>query len=96
MKNTYLGENTEKCITFLVPIQKEVSRIDKNGEEIKKTLSYRLQFIDSTRFMASPLSSVVNNLAEEFIKINANTNAMIKNVKLAELNANIATDFLNT
>ena len=25
-----LGENTEKCITFSVPIRKEVTRIDKN------------------------------------------------------------------
>ena len=28
---TCLGENTEKYITFTVPIQKDVTRIDKNG-----------------------------------------------------------------
>ena len=33
---TCLGENTEKCITFTVPIEKEVRRIDKNREEITK------------------------------------------------------------
>ena len=33
---TCLGENAEKYITFRVPIEKEVTRIDKNGEEIKK------------------------------------------------------------
>ena len=27
---TCLGENTEKYITFTVPIEKEVTRIDKN------------------------------------------------------------------
>ena len=27
-----LGENTEKYITVTVPIEKEVSKIDKNGE----------------------------------------------------------------
>ena len=27
---TCLGENTEKCRTFTVPIKKEVARIDKN------------------------------------------------------------------
>ena len=48
-----LGENTEKYITFSVPIKKEVARIDKNREEITKIKSYRLQFIDSARFMAS-------------------------------------------
>ena len=31
-----LGENTEKYKTFTVPIEKEVTRIDKNGEEITK------------------------------------------------------------
>ena len=29
---TCLWENTEKCITFAVSIEKEVTRIDKNGE----------------------------------------------------------------
>ena len=33
---TCLGENTEKYITFTVPIEKEITRIDKNGEENKK------------------------------------------------------------
>ena len=36
---TCLGENTEKYITFTVPIEKEVARIDKNGEEITKNIS---------------------------------------------------------
>ena len=61
---TCLGENTEKYITFTVPIQKEVTRIDKNGEEITENISYILQFIDSTRFMASSLLNLVNNLSE--------------------------------
>ena len=33
---TCLGENTEKKITFTVPLEKEITRIDKNGEEITK------------------------------------------------------------
>ena len=32
---TCLGENTENNITFTVPIEKEVTRTDRNGEEIK-------------------------------------------------------------
>ena len=36
-----LGENTEKYITFSVPIEQEVMRTDKNGEEITK--NYILQ-----------------------------------------------------
>ena len=33
---TYLGEISEKYITFTVPMEKKVTRIDKIGEEIKK------------------------------------------------------------
>ena len=61
---TCLGENTEKYITFTVPIEKEVTRIDKNGEEIAKNISYILHFIDRARFMASSLSNLDNNLSE--------------------------------
>ena len=53
LKITFLGENTEKYITFAVPIENEVTRIDKNGDEITKFLSYILQFIYSLRFIAS-------------------------------------------
>ena len=31
---TYLGKNIEKYIAFTVPIEKEVTRIYKNGEEV--------------------------------------------------------------
>ena len=63
---TYLGESTEKYITFTVPIEKEITgkRIDKNGEKITKNISYILQFIDSAKFMASSLSNLLNNLSE--------------------------------
>ena len=43
-----------------------------------------LQFIDSTRFMESSLSSLVNNVFEEFIKVKVTTDTVIKNVKFAE------------
>ena len=68
---TCLGENTEKYITFTVPIEKEVTRIDKNGEgeEVTKNISYLLQFINSARFMASSLSNFVNNLSEGIHRI---------------------------
>ena len=66
---TCLGENTGKYITFTVPIEKEVMRIDKNGEEITKNISYISQFIDSARFMASSLSNLANNLSEGLPRI---------------------------
>ena len=59
-------------------MEKEVTRTDINEEEITKNISYILQFIDSARFMASSLSDLANSFL--------NTDKMIKNVKLAELN----------
>ena len=50
-----LGENTEKYITFSVPISKELD----NGKKIK----YRLKFIDSFRFMSTSLSSLFDHLS---------------------------------
>ena len=61
---TCLGENTEKYLTFAVPIEKEITRIDKNGEDITKNIYYILQFSDNARFIASSLSNLVNNLSE--------------------------------
>ena len=66
---TCLGESTEKYITFTVSIEKEVTRIAKNGEEITKNISHILQFIDKARFMTSSLSNLVSNLSEGIHKI---------------------------
>ena len=52
-----LGENTEKYITFSVPIKK---KIENKGLEI----TYKIKFIDSYRFMSSSLSKLVDNLSE--------------------------------
>ena len=64
-----LRESTQIYIIFTVPTGKEVTRIGKNGEEITKTVSYILQFIDSKRFMASSLSNLLNNLCEGIQRI---------------------------
>ena len=52
-----LGENTEKYITFSVPIKKKIE--NKNLE-----ITYKIKFIDSYRFMSSLLSKLVDNLSE--------------------------------
>ena len=52
-----LGENTEKYITFSVPVKK---KIDNKDLEI----TYKIKFIDSYRFMSSSLSKLVDNLSE--------------------------------
>ena len=51
-----LGENTEKYIAFSVPLKKEI----KNN----KLVTYKLRFIDSSRFMNASLTSLVDNLSE--------------------------------
>ena len=55
----YLGENTEKYISFTVPFKKVI-----NDKEIK----YRIRISDSCRFMQDSLSNLVDNLSELKIK----------------------------
>ena len=59
-----LGENTEKYITFSVPIKKEITKIDKDSNDKIMKISYKINFIDSFRFMSSSLSNLVDNLSE--------------------------------
>ena len=54
-----LGENTEKYITFSVPLKKKI----ENKASIE--INYKTKFIDSCRFMSSLLSKLVDNLSEE-------------------------------
>ena len=53
-----LGENTEKYITFSVPIKKNIENKDIE-------ITYKIKFIDSYRFMATSLSKLVDNLTED-------------------------------
>ena len=51
----------EKYITFSVSVKKEC----KNG----KTITYKLKFFDSSRFMQSSLSELVDNMPGNFNSI---------------------------
>ena len=51
----FLGENTEKYKTILVLTEKEVTKIDKDGNESVVTVSYKMKFIDSAILLATPL-----------------------------------------
>ena len=51
-----LGESTEKYITFSIPIKKE----NDDG----KTITHKIKFIDTCRFMESKLSDLADNLSE--------------------------------
>ena len=91
---TFLGENTEKYITFTVSIEKEVTRIDKNGEGITKTICHILLFIDSTRFMASSLSNLVNNLSEGIRRIKCKLGHDDKKCEKSEIKYKYSEGFL--
>ena len=55
-----MGENTEKYITFSAAIKKKLHNA--------KTVTYKLKFIDSFRFMWTSLSYLVDNLSEIYKK----------------------------
>ena len=54
---------------FSALIEKEIRKVDKDGNEDIITISYKIKFTDSARFMPSSLSNLVNNLAEGIHKI---------------------------
>ena len=62
-------ENAENYKIFFVPIKKEVTKIDKDGNESVVAISYKIKFVNSVRFMAISLSNLVDNLAEGIHKI---------------------------
>ena len=68
------GENMEKYISFSVPIKKER---DNDGGE---TITYKIKFTDSCRFMPSKLSNLVDNLSE-IINKDCKTCTERKNIK---------------
>ena len=77
---TCLEENTEKYIALSVPIDKKIPRITKNGQEITKTISYRLKLINSPRFTGYQILLII--LSKESIKLNANMDMIIKSVNM--------------
>ena len=56
-----IGENNEKYIIFSVPIKKKCD----NG----KTITYKLRFIDSFRFISISLSDLFDNISVNFNSI---------------------------
>ena len=66
----FFWENTEKYKNISVQIEKEVIKVDKDGNEYIIIISYKIEFIESARFMASSLSNLVDNLEEGIHKLN--------------------------
>ena len=47
-----------------MPIEKGITKTDKDGNYKITKISYKIKFIDSFRFMSSSESSLVDNLSE--------------------------------
>ena len=93
---TCLGENTEKCITFTFLIEKKVIRINNNEEEVTKIYPTYYDLLIVQDLWQAHYQILLIIFLKEFIKCNVNTDTIIKNMKLAELNINTVTVFLNT
>ena len=89
------GEEFKK--QFALPTETEVTTIDRIGDDITKNISYTLQFIDSARFIIKAHYQILPitflKVLKEFIELNVDSEMMIKNLKLVELNKSISTVF---
>ena len=54
---------------FSVPIEKEVTNIDKDGNESVATIFYKIKFIDSARVMPRSFANLADSLTEGIYKI---------------------------
>ena len=93
---TCLGKNTEKYITFLVPIENDIQRIDKKGKEIAKLYLTDYSLLTVQDLWQAHYQILLIISLEEFIKLNVNPDRMIKNVKHVELNTKSVVVALNT
>ena len=55
-------KNAGKYKNVSVLIEKKVTKIDKNCTGSDATISYKIKFIGSLKFMATSLSNLVDNL----------------------------------
>ena len=64
-----LGENTGKFKTLSVPIEKEVTKIKKKDRnESVVSISEKMKFTDSARFIPTSLKNLVDSLTEQIRK----------------------------
>ena len=59
----------EKYKTFSIPIKKKIKKINKDGNESVATISYKINFIDSARFMTLHHQILLIISQKEFIKL---------------------------
>ena len=91
-----LVENTENWITITVPIKKKLKELINMEQELQKLdlTHYRLLIAQDLWQPHNQILSIM--FLKQFIKLNVNSDTIIKIMKHAELNISIATVFLNT
>ena len=77
-----LGENTEKYKTYSVPIEKEVSNTDKDGNESVYNISYKIIAQDLWQVYYQILLIISQ---KEFIKLNVKTVIVFLNLKVTRI-----------
>ena len=77
-------------------MEKRVTRIDKNGEEITKNISYILNLYIAQDLWQAHCQILSIIFQKELRELNVISDTIIKIMKHAELNISIATFFLNT
>ena len=83
-------------MTFTDPIRKEVTIIDKNGEEKQKIFFTYYNLLIGKDLWQAHHQILLTIFLIEFITLNTNTKIMAKNVRLVEINISIAAVFWNT
>ena len=79
---TIINLSLKKFIkTFFVPTKKEVIKISKDGNENVESISFKIKFINSSRFMAILLSNLVANLTGRIHEIKFGCSVEHENVK---------------
>ena len=88
-----LGKNIEIYITFSVSIEKGVTRIDKNREEIKKLFRTDYILLIAQDLWQAHYQILSINLLKKFIKLNVETLICVvlntQTLKVISLNTNV-------
>ena len=64
-----IGKITESINRVFVSIKNQIRKTDKEDNETIDTISYKIKFIDSMRFMTISLSKLIDNLTEGILKM---------------------------
>ena len=64
LKDNLNALEKKKYKAFSVLLKKKITKIDKDANESVETISYKIPFTDSMRFMRTSLSKLVDNLTE--------------------------------